>query len=356
MRYPFRTLIASASSRAVGALAAPALIAFGSFTFGCSDDPVAPDGTAGGGNDGGHIKLANENNFTTVTSELHLQSVTAAAEFDLKLDWSKIEYDLQCHPVKPAEDIDTVLFLRFTDTTKEAVSKLLDKGDLATEDLVAPAPFKFVPDGVKMTADLTDFAVTETKFDPKVHFKDNGDVYLAVFQNGTNLGQGARSMVFVEPDNGDNDTVVAPPNTPDADGKCPALDYKALLSTLTPLSVPKAGGSWVLDWKGMNTDSQGGKLDKTKIDRMLIGFYAGETPETLEKKFLDLEEIPTESWEIKWDELVQYVEINGAANRKAGGAPFSGFERSEQGTWIMGLFCDACQSPAPFVVTVLKPE
>jgi len=354
MRHPFRALIAATPSRAVGALVAPALLAFGSLTFGCSDDPVAPDG--GTGNDTGHIKLANENNFTTVTSELHLETVQAAAEYDLTLDWSKIEYDLQCHAVHPAEDIDTVLFLRFTDTTKEDVSKLLDKGDLDTSDLVAPAPFKFVPNGTKMTADLTDFAVTETKFDPSVHFKDNGDVYLAVFQNGTNLGQGARSMVFVEPDDGDNDTVTAPSNAPGSDGKCPALDYEARLADLTPVAVPKTGSSWILDWKGMNTDSQGGKLDKNKISRMLIGFYANETPETLQEKFLDLEEIPTDSWEIKWEGLVQSVEINGAENRKAGGEPFSGFERSESGTWIMGLFCDACQSPAPFVVTVLKPE
>jgi hypothetical protein len=354
MRHPFRSLIASAPSRAASALAAPALLAFGSLVFGCSDDPVAPDG--GGASTSGHIKLSNENNFTTVTSELHLETVAAAAEFDLTLDWSKIEYDLQCHKVNPAADIDTVLFLRFTETTQEAVSKLLDKGDLATEDLVAPAPFKFVPNGTKMTADLSDFAVTETKLDPSVHFKDNGDVYLAVFQNGTNLGQGARSMVFVEPDDGDNDKVVAPANAPDADGKCPALDYEARLTDLTPLGVPKDGSSWVLDWQGMNKDSQGGKLDRTKITRMLIGFYAGETPATLEKKFLDLEEIPTESWEIKWDDFVQSVEIKGAANRKAGGAAFTSFEQSQQGTWIMGLFCDACQSPAPFVVTVLNPE
>jgi hypothetical protein len=106
----------------------------------------------------------------------------------------------------------------------------------------------------------------------------------------------------------------------------------------------------------MNTNSQGGKLDKTKITRMLLGFYANETPATLQEKFLDLEDIPTESWEIKWDELVQYVEIKGAANRKAGGEPFTSFDRPETGTWIMGLFCDACQSPAPFVVTVLNPE
>lgn len=354
MRHPFRALIAAAPSRTVGALAAPVLLALGSLTLGCSDDPVAPDG--GNGTDTGHIKLANENNFTTVKSELHLETVAAAAEFDLTLDWSKIAYDLQCHEVNPAADIDTVLFLRFTDTTKDDVSKLLDKGDLETKDLVAPAPFKYVPNGTKMTADLTDFAVTETKFDPSVHFKDNGDVYLAVFQNGTNLGQGARSMVFVEPDDGDNDTVTAPSNTPDSDGKCPALDYEALLTNLTPVTVPKDGSSWVLDWQGMNQDSQGGKLDRTKIDRMLIGFYANETAETLQEKFLDLEDIPTESWQLKWDEFVQYREIKGAENRKAGGEPFTSFERSETGTWIMGLFCDACQSPAPFVVTILKPE
>jgi len=163
--------------------------------------------------------------------------------------------------------------------------------------------------------------------------------------------------VFVEPDDSESeDTVSAPSNEPDSTGKCPALDYDARLDELTPVSVPKTGSSWILDWKGMLKNSQGGKLDKTKIDRMLIGFYAGETPETLQKKFLDLEEIPTESWQLKWDEFYQAIDIAGATNRKAGGEPFSGFEQSQEGTWIMGLFCDACQSPAPFVVTVLKPE
>ena len=353
MRYPFRTLIAFAPSRAACALAAPALIAFASLTTGCSDDPVPPEPPAVGGT----IKLDDTNQFRTVVSELHLQTVTAAAEYNLTVDWSAIKYDLQCHAVDPAQDINDVLFLRFTDTTKEAVSKLLDAGDLATEDLVAPAPFTFTPDGVKTTAHLKDFAVTDTKLDPTVHYKANGDVYLVVFQKGTNLGQNARSMVFVEPDDSESeDTVSAPSNEPDSTGKCPALDYDARLDELTPVSVPKTGSSWILDWKGMLKNSQGGKLDKTKIDRMLIGFYAGETPETLQKKFLDLEEIPTESWQLKWDEFYQAIDIAGATNRKAGGEPFSGFEQSQEGTWIMGLFCDACQSPAPFVVTVLKPE
>lgn len=343
MRHPFRSLMTLSNSRSFGTLATPALIAFSSLIAGCSDDavepPVVPAGT---------LALTDANNFTTLESKLHISSVSVAAETDLTIKWDKIEKDIQCHDVDAAADIDQVNFLRFANRTKEEVAQLLDSGSPGSEDLVAPAPFVYEPNGSKTTMKLSDFVANGTELDPEEHFKqDDKTVYMLLFQKGTSTGQGARSMLFVDPGTNSEDTVEAPSNA-----DCSLLSYSASLSDLEALDMPKEG-PWRVDWTGVKTNGQGTKLERAQIDRLMLGFYAGKDVAFLEENFLDLEIIPTDAYELKLD-ATSHASLESAKNTKTGAA-FSGFG-TEEGTWIMGLFCDACSSPAPFVVTVLKPE
>jgi len=343
MRHPYRSLMTPLTSRSFGAFATPALIAFSSFIVACSDDPAASTATPPG-----TITLTDANNFTTIESKLHISSVSVAAETDLTIKWDKIAKDIQCHDVDAAADIDQVNFLRFANQTKESVSELLDNGSPGSDDLVAPAPFIYEPNGTKTTMKLSDFVANGTQLDPEEHFKqDDTTVYMLLFQKGTSTGQGARSMLFVDPGSGSEDTVEAPSNE-----DCSLLSYSASLSDLEPLSMPKAG-PWRVDWTGVKTNGQGTKLQRAKIDRLMIGFYKDLTVADLEEQFLDLEMIPTDAYELKLD-AVSHASLGSAKNTKSGDA-FAGFG-TEEGTWIMGLFCDACSSPAPFVVTILQPE
>jgi hypothetical protein len=350
MRHPFRTPFASSSSRVLGALALPTLIAFASLTAGCSDDPVANPGGTGGGS-GNYTQLTDENNYA-FSSELHIGRVEVAAESDLTIKWDGIKKDIQCHDVKPAADIDKILFLRFKATTEKEVSDLLDKDNPESTDLIAPAPFEFNPDGTETTVKLSDFEANGTAFDPSAHLKDETNIDLLIFQNGTSLGQGARAMVFVDPGTSSNTTVDMAGDYSNDD--CSLLEFSANLSDLTPVPVAKTGTSWKVEWTKMKTNGQGLTLARPQIDRMLLGFYAGHDVKWLEENFLDLEEdgVATEGYELKLDSTKADL---SAAKERTTGAQFTGFDKGE-GTWIMGLFCDACSNPAPLVLTVLNPE
>jgi len=350
MRHPFRTLIASSSSRALSALATPALIAFSSLIAGCSDDPPPPPEPKPSGT----IELTDANNFTTELSRLNIETFKTAPEANLEFDWTGLKKDIQCHDVDATKDVDTVLFLRFLTGDKEEVARLLDAGTLDANDLKGPAPFRVDPADNDTKVKLSDFDNNGTQLDPTEHYTDEDRIYLAVFQKGMNLGQGAIAMVMVDPDPNESTTkVVVPSNEPDAAGKCPLLDYTANLHDLDQVPVPTAG-PWVLDWSGIKNNSRGEPLEFSKIDRMLLGFYPDQSVEDLEADFLDLEQNHDTAWELKFSPH-KALDIAPATRRDGSGEQFPGFDRTD-GTWIMGLFCDSCQSPAPLVVTILKPE
>lgn len=342
MRHPFRSLMTSRLSRA---FSVPVVVLLTSLVAGCSDDPVKGDGGGGSGSSADAFKLTDSNNFTTVKSELILTTIKTQAEADLTIDWSGIQKDFQCHDVDAKADIDEVLFLQFKSTSLEEVTKKLDAGSPSSMDLVT-APFRFLPDGSTTKASLTDFDASGTFAKPSDDYKDTDNVYLLVFQNGTNIGQGARSMVVLDPGTDSNTTVKAPPND-----KCDNLDFQADLQSLEKVPLKKAG-PWVLDWTGVKNNSQGTTLEPAKIDRLLVGFYEGKDPAYLQEHFLDLEVIPTMSWELRVD--ARKADLQFATNRDNGEA-FDGFDHGD-GTWIMGLFCDSCSSPAPWVVTIIDPQ
>jgi hypothetical protein len=358
MRYPLRSLTVSRRSRAFTSLAVPTLVALSALAAGCSGGGSGDDDDSSG-TTANSIAIKDENNFTTLTSKLNLPTVDTAPASNLDIDWASVTKDLQCHAVNPATDIDAVLFLRFKDSMQANVAATLDNGDLSSNDLVAPAPFKIEPADNVTTAKLKDFTNNGTALDPAANYPEDDHVYLLVFQHGTSLGQGARSMVFIKPTADSSNTKVSAPNNtdcvPGAGGGL--LSFGADLHSLTPVAVPLTGTP-TLDWSKMTKNSQGQPLALAQIDRMLVGFYKGHDAAYLEQHFLDLEMIPDASWELKLDKGTTHGNLKFATNRDGSGMAFPGFQAGggTDGTWIAGLFCDSCQSPAPFVVTILKPQ
>lgn len=348
MRHPFRSLLVSSSSRALGALALPALIAFASLIAGCSDDPQTGDKPNTPAT--GYKQLDDTNNYT-FDSTLNIDSVGVSAESDLTIKWDGIKNDIECHTVNPADDIDTILFLRFKSTSKDEVSELLDTGAPSSGDLLAPAPFKYEPNGTETSIKLSDFTSPDGAFVPEDHLKEADNVNLLIFQNGTSLGQGARAMVFVDPGTVSTTTIDMKDHS---NADCSLLDWSVSLQSAEPVPLPKAG-PWKVDWTKIKKNGQGKELLRAQIDRILIGFYEGQQVSDLETNFLNLEEdgVATLSYELKLDG-VSHADLS-AARERTSGDNFSGFDKGE-GTWIMGLFCDACSNPAPQVLTILKPE
>lgn len=358
-----RSLTALSRSRVLRACAFTSLLGLSSLVVGCApadDDDNGTGGTGatggtGGTTSGAGVQMTDANNFKTLNSKLNIQTIETAPGASLDISWSGITNDILCHPVNPAEDIDDVVFLRLNDPSQENIAKKLDGDGIASADLRSPGAFEFQPAAVT-AAKLKDFSFQGTMVDVSQNYaEDPTSTYMLIFQKGIALGHGAISMVFLKPAaTSSNTTVTAPSNTPDATGKCPLLDFSADLTTLTPVPISKTG-PWILNWSGVKTDSRAQPLQKTGIDRMLIGFYANKTRADLQADFLNLEIHDTVSWEAPFTGAVTSASLSLAKNRKDGTA-FNGFEQPTPGTWIMGLFCGSCQNPAPLFVTILEPQ
>jgi hypothetical protein len=152
-------------------------------------------------------------------------------------------------------------------------------------------------------------------------------------------------MTFIQPTKSSENTRV------DAPSGCGMVDFSADLSSQTPVVVPKRG-TFSVEWRGVSVNGLGNPFAHGSVDRVLLGFYAGKTVADLEAQVFDLELIATELYDQR---LAARSADLGLATERTTGAPFTGVEREDPGTWVLALLCSTCQSPAPLFLSVLVP-
>jgi hypothetical protein len=353
MRHASPRSVAPRASLALHSFAAPALVALAACLTGCGDDgpgatntpPPAPGG----------ITITAANNYVTTASSLDVDIVEVAAESNLEICWTDVAVDIQGHAVDPTKDINDVSFVRVLRSDPTDVEEILNDGTLTQEKVMGA--WEVFPEGGETCAMLEDFRDISGDFaiDPEESFQvDDTFTYLLVFATGTAIGHGARTMLILEPS---TDSLVTDVNAlEDSSSK---LVFDVELAARETVEVG-AEGPWQIDWSAIRTDNHGNTLDKNAVDRLLIGFFEGKTPDDLEEGFLDLDqETPelggaTQSWEVSVDKG-SLASLEGAKGRN-GEPAFSGFETDKDGTWIVGAFCGLCQNPAPVFVTILDPQ
>ncbi len=311
---------------------------------GCSSDS---GGSSGGSSTS--IALTDENNFTTETVlDIPMHEVSAGA--DVEVCWDAVDADLQCHSLKPDEELDNVTLLTFGNQTTDDVKEKLKEPYLPSSDLDSFFEHNTAPG--QTCAHLSDLVFGSTAMDIGEDFPEaDDDVYMMTFTTGTKPGLGTRTMMFLKPTSDSGVTEVA------ASSGCGILDYTANLHDLEPLSVP-ADGPWVVDWSKLTRDGEGNAPPFTRIDRVLVGFYEGKDTGYLEENIFDIEQesthIYTRIWEIELEEG-RSANLADAVDRDDG-SHFDGFHADAEGVWMLGLMCDECQNPAPILLTVLEPE
>jgi hypothetical protein len=290
------------------------------------------------------VALANANNYGS-NSRLSIPTVATASATDLDICWSNVVSDLQCHPLAPEADLDTVALLRFLHLSQAEVEAKLTAGQLAQSEV--DGYLEYTTDHASSCTKLSNMSFFGTKIEIQEQYVESDEhTYMLVFTEGTTPGVGARSMMFVRPSSSSNNTRV------DAQTGCGLLDFSANLSAAEPVRVPRAG-PWVIDWRNLTRDGQGNPIAFESIDSVMLGFFAGMSVADLERQILDLELLATSLWDL---------ELSGGrtadlarARLREGGAAFTGFEREEDGVWVLGLMCTTCQNPAPVVLSVLEP-
>ena len=323
-----------------------------SFALGLS----ALTGCGGGddGDDGGSptteadVLLTDASNYTS-DSTLTLPSVTTRSGEDLEICWSDIDKDIQCHDIDPAEEIDNVALLRIPDLSKEEIELKLSLGQLETRAVEEYFDFPTENAGGETCTQLSSLSLFGAEsIDVSTDYVESStDKYVLLFSTGTTLGVGGRALMFLEP-SADSDvaSVDAPAGT-----DCSALDFSADLSSNT-ISVP-ADGPFIVDWRGVTKDPVGNPVIYSRLTKLLVAFYEGMTPETLEEKFLDIELLFTSLYEVDIPEGDRSIDLAKAKERNTGES-FPGFTRTD-GVWAIGLLCETCQNPAPVFMGVLEP-
>lgn len=289
----------------------------------------------------GAIPLGDDNNYRF---EGYLDGPTfpVAELADVRLDWSGVTEDFQCHGLDPTTEIDNVALLIFPYLTEEEVEAGLSADDIQQTELGAYVTME-PEDGVTSAA-LSEFTFFGTEANIQTELDADSGTWLLLLTTGTTVGVGARMIAFLDPDPGSSETSVS------VGGGCSVLDYTADLERLDPTGV-LAEGPWLVDWSALTEDGRGGEIDLGDIDGVMIGRYDGWTLETLATDFLDLESNATQLWT---QEVSGAPEADLSQLTDAEGAAFTGFSDID-GVWILALRCSTCANPAPPFLTVLIP-
>jgi hypothetical protein len=331
-----RTRISGVPFRVLGALGV-----FSALTLGCSDD-----GDDDGGNTGPEtIALADENNYGSV-SALTIPTFETASGVDIDICWADLVEDIQCHELDPVADIDQVAMLRLLNVTEDDVEAHIENDDLPQSAVDGYVSVE--TDHETSCTKLSTMTFLGTEIDlAEQYVANDSNTYMLLFAEGTTIGQGARSMAFLQPSEESDVTRV------DVGTGCGLLEFTADLSSAPTVPVTTQG-PYVLDWSGMTKDSQGKTIIFQNIDRVVLGFYAGMSVGEIETNIFDLELMATELYEIDTDGE-RTADLSRAIERDSG-AEFESFERDEDGVWLVGLLCGGCRNPAPLSLSVLEPQ
>jgi len=292
----------------------------------------------------GNVLLGDEHNYES-TSSLSIPTIETVSASDLDICWTDVVTNLQCHEVEPQADVDAVALVRFMHLSEDEVEVQLTSGELQMAEVDGYIDYQ--TDHESTCAPLSAMSFLGTPIEVEEEYVESEDrTYLLTFNVGTNPGVGARSMIFVKPTASSTNTMVEAPEG------CGLLDFSADLSSLEPVSIP-IDGPWVIDWRDVTRDSQGNEIVFQNIDGLVLGFFEGMTVADLQEQILDLELIATSLWEVEL-EGGRTADLADARGRDGGGS-FSGFDRDEDGLWMVGLMCSTCQNPSPIVLAVLEP-
>jgi len=329
----FGSLVAGGSPRS---RVARALAFVGSLAcVGCgSDEPTEARSTRGS------VLIEDANNYSSVSS-LTIPVVETAVG-DLDICWDEAVKDLQCHDLDPVALVDNVSLLRFSQLSEHEIEKKLTSGQLSQSQV--DGYLDFHTDHESTCTKLSALSLFGTKIDVSSEYVASDDrKYMLIFSQGTTPGVGARTMTFITPTATSTNTTVSAP------AGCGLLDFKANLTTATPLAVAPSP-PWVVDWQDVTLDAQGNPVAYQSIDKLMLGFFEGATVAELQEKIFDIEQIATSLWEIP---LTGGRKADLAyAQERSTGELFPGFHRTD-GVWLLALLCSTCQNPQPVVLSVL---
>lgn len=297
---------------------------------------------------GGATIVAKEANDYSFSSTITLPPVAVKQMTNLKFDWTGVTKDFLGHTLQPG-DLNTALAMLWALKLSD-LEAALNADELFLQDLVVSPPpsmaitsntsamlYDFTINGTPLTSDMIN-----SYFDGSVYTPANSTFLFGV-QHGTELGREMKMLQAFTIDASSSNTTVNVTN------ESTSMTCQVSLRNLTITGVPGGTAALTLDWSQMQTNALGAQFQEGYVTSAVVGHYT-QTPEELEKKFLDLDTIATKYYRANID---TGSVLDFSTLKDSSGASFPGVD--DTGTWMVGLICGNCRNPAPWYMTILKP-
>ncbi|MBM4367853.1 MAG: hypothetical protein FJ102_16695 [Deltaproteobacteria bacterium] len=284
------------------------------------------------------VSLLNENNYEW-SGGLNIPSYETAELVDIHFDWSGLDKDMLCHDMDPVADIDSAGLTRFPFLTETEVAEGLTNNSLLQSDT---SGYVSCEPGDRTECWLSEFSFGGTPYDTINVYKEDGGTFLFNLQTGTEPGQGARFVAFLQPRaTSDVTELFFTPN-------CEVAQMEVEFEALTPVEL-SMDGPWTIEWSKLSIAGNGLPVIPGDLDEVMVASYDGYELSDLEAQFIDLDLIATDLYTLQLDGGTEAT-LSGLVN--AEGEAFPGFTTDQ--TWLLALRCTSCTNPAPVFMSVVK--
>lgn len=298
------------------------------------------------------VTITDPTNYT-LTDSFSIKTYTLKDNSDLVFDWGSLNTDFFGKPMNPTADIDMILVALWRLSPSQIEDDLkVDNIPLSSNAGVITA----LPDGTQTSVDLNQFTLLGQSipgdlipmyFDtstPNYQYPQDQYTFMVMAATGTTPGKGARSIALFHIDPKASDTTLKMTND------STKLTYSVNLTGAAPVQVPGGKAQLTVDWSQMKTNMLGNPYVSSQITRAAVAHFKSATLSQLQDKFLDLE-TTADQWYATTSIAGSSVDLGTLTT--AQGAAFPGIDGT--GIWMTALFCDNCNNPAPWSITILQP-
>ena len=342
-------------SRSRTAIAAGAVITALASCHSSSDTPP-PITSAACMDPSANVVITDPTNYA-LTDSFDIKTYTLKDNSNLVFDWSALDTDFFGHAVDPATDINLILVALWHMTPSQIEDALkADDIPLSSNAGVITA----LTDGMSTSATLNQFTLLGQSiptnliplyFDtstPNYQYPQDQFTFMMMASTGTQAGKGPRGIALFHIDPTASPTTLAMTND------STKLSYSVNLTQAAPVLVPTGVPHLTIDWSQMMHNMIGNKYDFSQITRAAVAHFKSLTLEQLQTKFLDLETLADDWWsnssiDGNSVDLSTLAKTSGSSS----GQTFPGIDDS--GIWMTALFCDNCNNPAPWSITIMQP-
>lgn len=281
----------------------------------------------------GDLVFTDANNYG-YTGTLEVESTDVKVAHDVEIDWSGLTTDLRGRAVVP-EEIDKLLLIAFGPEPDDVLAQI-SANDVKQSDVHDYRLFTN-SEGVSSTS-LSAFSVLGNDFQPEDDLVVREDVgtWAIALQDEVDDRDDILALAFMNLlEDTENSQVSFHDETT-------VLNFDATLGEALETGEDL---TYTLDWSEVTLQAGGTPFDPLEADRLFLGHVSMESDADIEANFVQLLEVADQVYQ-----LGVYGETSAdlALATDDDGVAFPGFTTG--GSWIVGIECTTCTSPAPVLL------